>query len=217
MSFIAKLRKHFIGIVTDIKIQRLFFVCFGMLICNVFMWVESGHELEPFIRICYCLLFIPMALIFGRKWIPIQYLVIAFSVLYFNRWYNPVSFILVSVVAIRHRKFMIPLFVMYTMAVLVCLGVAQRSWRHGAWHLLFCIWWYYVVIDIKKELGKRLYLTVSESRIIKQMAEGKTIKEIDGFSQSTIFEKLKKARERNKIGSNEKLVTLYREDMSQSE
>lgn len=217
MGFINKLKNHFKEIFTDIKLQRLFVVAIGMLICNLFMWIESEYKVEPFIRICYCALFIPMALIFGRKWVPIQYVVIAFSVLYFNKWYNPLSFILVSVVAIRHRKFMIPLFVAYGFAVLVCLGIAQRSWRHGAWHIFFCLWWYYVVIDIKRELGRRVYLTVSESKIVKQMAEGKIIKEIEGYSQSTIFDKLKKARERNKVDSNERLVELYKEDMMKSE
>lgn len=193
--------------------QRLFIVAIGMLVCNIFMWIESGYDVEPLIRICYCILFIPMALVLGRKWIPIQYLIIAFSVLYFNKWYNPVSFILVSVVAIRHRKFMIPLFVMYGLAVMVCLGIGHRSWRHGAWHLFFCIWWFFIVTDIKNELRRRLYATVDEVNIIKQLAEGKKKKEIEGFSQNTVYDKLKKARKRNNVEDNEQLVELYMEDI----
>ena len=192
--------------------QRMFIVGIGMLICHAYMYLDSDYRIEPLIGICYCILFFPMALIFGRKWLPIQYLVIAFTTLYFNKWYNPISFVLVDIVAIRHKKYRVPLYVAYGIAVLLCLGIGHRNWAHGALHTLYCVAIYFIVLDIRQELKRRLKVTDDELAIIKQMANGKEMKEIEGFSPNTIYVKLREARIRNGVKKNYQLVELYEAD-----
>lgn len=212
-----KLKAHFTDLFSDEKMVRLFVVAIGALICDVYMYVDSGYKIEPLIRICYCVLFFPMAMIFGRKWVPFQYLIIAFSILYFNKWYNPTSFFLVACVALRHRKYRVPLFVLYGIAVFICLFISRRNWAHGLLHALYCVSIYFIALDIRSEFKRRLKATDEELAIIKQIAEGKEMKEIEGFSEYTIYAKLREARLRNNVRKNYQLVELYEETRRQEE
>ena len=60
---------------------------------------------------------------------------------------------------------------------------------------------------------KKLILFDDEKKILDQLCEGKIYqKEVEGFSENTIYRKLKAARERNGNITRDQLVELYRKE-----
>ena len=60
---------------------------------------------------------------------------------------------------------------------------------------------------------KKLVLFEDEKMILDQLCEGKVYqKEVEGFSENTIYRKLKAARERNGNISRDELVEKYRKE-----
>ena len=60
---------------------------------------------------------------------------------------------------------------------------------------------------------KKLVLYEDERMILDQLCEGKVYqKEVEGFSENTVYRKLKAARERNGNVTREQLVDAYRNE-----
>lgn len=210
---LKSLRDHFKKIFIDKQMAYIFIAAICFTICHVYMFIDSGYMIEPLIRICYCGLFFVMALIFGRKWMPLQFLVIAFSVMYFNRWYNPISFLLVAAVALKYPKWKIVLFVVYGIAVIICLAISNRNWAHGFLHYGYCAGVYLICVDIRREFRSKevLILTESEKEILEQLKNRKLKKEITGYSKNTVTQKIKDAMERNNCSTEGELMCKFKE------
>lgn len=209
-----KLKRHFAVIFADTQFMWIFVASILMTICHVYMMIDSKFMIEPTIRVAYCCIWFPMALIFGRKWMPFQFLIIAFSILYFNKWLNPTSFLLVATVAFWYPKYRNHLFVIYGAAVLVCLGLAHRNFAHMTLHCIYCVGIYFVLLGLKQSLQAQscLILTLDEKDILSQLSAGKLRKEIDGFSKNTITKKIQEAMERNNCSTEGELIHRYKEN-----
>ena len=169
--------------------------------------------IEPLIRISYCIIFFVMTLIMGRKWLRWQFILIAFSILYFNKWYNPISFLLIVAVVFKFPRMKKPLFVVYVFAVLICLGLGRRNFAHAVLHYGYCIGIYLICMDIRKSFQSTccLLLTHDENEIIKQLASGKMKKEVTGYSKNTVTDRVKAAVARNNCSNDGELICRYKD------
>lgn len=82
-------------------------------------------------------------------------------------------------------------------------------------HMTRSVWFiviiYYVINN--KFNRKTLILYEDEMKILDQMCDGKVYqKEVQGFSENTIYRKLKAARERNGNLTREELINLYKSE-----
>lgn len=211
-----KLKKHFSLIFSDTQFSWIFAASILMTICHVYMLIDSEYQIEPLIRVCYCFVWFPMALIFGRKWMPFQFLLIAFSVLYFNKWLNPTSFLLVAAVTFWYPKYRVKLFVFYGAAVLVCLGIGNRNFAHMTLHCIYCLGVYFVLLGVKQSFRAQgcLVLTIDEKDILSQVANGKLKKEVTGYSKNTVTKKIQEAMDRNSCSTEGELVCRYKDNNS---
>lgn len=75
----------------------------------------------------------------------------------------------------------------------------------------------FYVLDNKFD-RKKLILYDDEVEILSQICDGKTYqKEVKGYSENTVYRKLKAARERNGNISKEQLIDLYKEEFQNNE
>lgn len=211
-----KLKRHFAIIFSDAQFTWIFAASILMTICHVYMLIDSGFQIEPLIRVCYCAIWFPMALIIGRKWLPFQSLIIAFSVLYFNKWLNPTSFLLVATVTFWYPKYKNILFMIYGAAVLVCLGIGNRNFAHMTLHGIYCVGIYFILLGLKQSFQANccLVLTIDEKDILNQLSSGKLKKEITGYSKNTITKKIQDAMDRNGCSTEGELVCRYKDNTS---
>lgn len=168
------------------------------------------------------ILFIPLALIFKKKGFSIFYLcyavllvfVIAFEETYlFN---NFSALFMICLAMMIQPKFKIWGIVLYFTAVCVAFLLNSESLIHFMIHLVRSVWYIQVVFYVldNKFDRKKLILYEDEIKILEQLSSGKMYqKEVEGFSENTIYRKLKAARERNGNLTREQLVNLYREEM----
>lgn len=208
----SRLNNHFKLIFSDQEFQYVFICAVLMTICHVFMYIDSGYQIEPLIRICYCAVFFIMSLVYGRRWFPFQFLIVGFSVMYFNKWNNPTSFLLIAFVALMYQKWKKVLFISYGFAVAICLCIGHRNWAHAVLHILYCAGVYLLLLYIRKSFQNKykLKLNDDEKEILSQMEAGKLKKEIEGYSKNTITSKIQSAMERNGCSSEGELLFRYK-------
>lgn len=208
-----RVKRHFFNLIQD-KVLCWTFLVWAILISNhIYMLIDSGYKIEPAIRVAYCCVYLILALIMGRKCWNFQMLLIAFSIMYYNRWNNYTSWIFVLIVSYRNYKYRAVLYSIYAAAAIVCIAIGHRDITHTCLHFThcFCIYFLLELAKIQLNSEKPLNLTDDELIIIKQLAAGKLKKEITGFSKNTVTAKIKDACRRNKCIEGE-LIWRYRQN-----
>lgn len=205
MSFISKLK-------SDRLLLKSIVCVFILSLCHWIQFYRSGFMIQPLIRAICASSYVLVAFIFGRKAWPCVLFVWAMSLVYFNRFCNYTSFIMILIAAGKRKKLLVPYILAYGVSVLISLYLYKDTYTHLLIHAGGCYFFYNVYMVIMQKLEpalKPLELTQDEEIIIRQLAEGAEIKEIEGFSQNTIFSKLKDARLRNNCERNCNLVERY--------
>ncbi len=169
------------------------------------------------------LLYIPVALIFKEKCFPYFYLVYSVILVFliafektclFNNF--TALFIVCIVIMFDSKKAGIAI-ALYFAAVCIAFSINGESIFHFLIHMARSIWFleiaFYVLSD--RFNRKKLVLYEDEEKIIVQLCSGKVYqKEVEGFSENTVYRKLKAARERNGNISKDELIELYRKEHS---
>ena len=129
-----------------------------------------------------------------------QMLLIAFMILYCNKWNNYTSWVIFLIVAYKHYHYRNYYILAYVIAEVVCLAIRRRDIVHICLHFTncFCIYCLLGLAKIQINSAKELVLTDAELVILRQLASGKMKKEIKEFSKNTITAKIKEACDRNK-------------------
>lgn len=202
--------------INNLKSDRLLLksiVCvFVLAVCHWIQFTRSGHMVQPLIRAVCASCYVLVAFFFGRKSWPIVLFVWAMSLVYFNRFCNYTSFIMILIAVGAKKRLLMFYIIAYSSAVLVSLYLYKDSFTHLLIHFFGCYFFYNVYVMVMNKLApelKPLELLIDEENIIRQLAQGVEIKEIEGFSQNTVFAKLKEARIRNCCERNCQLVERY--------
>ena len=225
---------------------------FECLICLLFLtvchWVQffrSGYNIQAGIRGICTIVAIVITLITGRKYWSQTLFLWAITILYWNRFHNYTSFIMILIAIWMKPKNKIFYLLVYSFGVLASCVLYKDTVTHIVIHGLGCCFFYIIfaamyhitqyfksiirflhkenrkILNENKKLkaeisklkqleDKELILNPDEETIIKELCSGKEIKEIDIYSQNTIYVRLRQARDRNNCINNDELIARYK-------
>lgn len=196
----------------------------SFLIAVLYFWKGYQEEFLPgtWAIIGINLIYIPFAFIFNRKGFPyfnLIYALVLVFILAFVKTYlynNYSALFIIFVVIMILPKIQVQALLFYFLAISVAFAINEEAIYHYFIHITRAVWFFYIfnfVIEKKYE-RKKLILYDDEIQILDQLCNGKHYqKEVEGFSENTIYRKLKAARERNNCKTREELIELYRTEI----
>lgn len=170
------------------------------------------------------LLYVPFILIFKKKFFSFFYLaysIIVVFILAFTKTalYNNFSALFViCIVYMLNPKLKVPALIAYAIAACTAFILNDEGIIHFLSHMTRSAW-FVIVLDYifqHKYDRKALILYEDEKQILEQLCDGTMYqKEVQGFSENTVYRKLKAARERNGNVTRDQLVEMYRKSKQQ--
>lgn len=188
--------------------------------CMSFFYIDSGKRVEPFIYALYFLAFVISVFFFGRKCLPVLFLVYAAGATQDTAFINCTVFFILIFMSWLFPKWKIPMFFIYALEIVVVCFRHDKTVFHLLAHFSFCIIFYFFSNLVKDKIVKQAYKDISgqieelkleekEEIIVRQLAEGKLMKEITDFSKNTKSKYLHSAMERNDCKTAEELAARY--------
>lgn len=201
----------------------LFTIVISVLLSCLYVWkgIKTEFSLFGCIIIGMNLLYVPIAVLFSKKGFPYYYISYSAFLIFsmtFEQTYlynNYTALFIVCVVIMIQPKIRIPAIIMYFVLVTVAFAINEEILYHYFIHIVRSIWYVGLIEFVlnDKFRRKKLVLYEDERMILDQLCEGKVYqKEVEGFSENTIYRKLKAARERNGKVTREQLVNAYRNE-----
>ena len=186
------------------------FICIGL---HLYQFIDSNYRIEPLCHLIFSIGFSPVIFIFGRKgsywywWLWANLLAVN------TEFQNYTAFVIICIFIALNSKMKIPSLVLYACEIVFVATVRHKTPVHIAIHVANCICIYYAIKYLLKPtvLRNKLDLTSDEIYILEELLNGKQQKEIDLFSQNTVTNKLKQAKERNGIATTDELLKRYKE------
>lgn len=183
--------------------------------------IQSGFLWETWVIIALNVLYIPFAICFRQKSFSLYFLIYALVLVFLSAFektfllnnFTPL-FICCIVIGLK-PKWQKYIFALYFLCVTVAFILNEESALCFLIHIVRSIWFILCVLYVLDNhyVRKKLVLYEDERKILDQLLEGKVYqKEVEGFSENTIYRKLKAARERNGCKTREDLLDLYRKE-----
>lgn len=185
---------------------------------------SDGFSVWAFIIIAFDFLYIPLAFIFKKKMISLFCLIYSFALIFILAFdktflYNNFSALfLVCIVFMINSKFTKVALCSYFSFVCVAFLLNEENLIHFFLHIVRSLWFILIVKNVLNNQfnRKKLNLYEDEIRILKQLTNGKVYqKEIEGFSENTVYRKIKNARERNGNISKDELLKRFQQEFPQ--
>lgn len=183
---------------------------------------EDGFNTGVWLILSINVLYIPCVLIFTKKSFPYFYMVyslILVFILAFEKTFlfnNFSALFILSIVILYNQKLELPGYILYFISTTIAFVLNEESLVHYLSHIARSLWFIQILtVTIHRTYTrKKLILYDDEKEILRQLSNGKVYqKEVIGFSENTIYRKLKSARERNGNITRDELVELFREEM----
>lgn len=200
----------------------------SVILSALFVWkgFQVGFNNLAYVIIVVNFMYAPLALIFGKKMFPFFYFVYSAIIIFgtaFDKTYlfnNYTGLFIVSIVVMLKPKLRWFALIFYFAMVSVAFCMNEEKIYHFFIHIVRSLWFIgiveYVLND--KFRRKKLVLYEDERDILDQLSKGMVYqKEVVGFSENTIYRKLKAARERNGNLTREELVNQYRNEKEELE
>lgn len=189
----------------------------------LYFWkgIQSGFTLWAYIVIGMNFLYIPFSLIFQEKvFAPFHlvYAILLVAVIAFTKTYlynNFSALFIICIVVMINPKIRNISFILYFVAVCIVFAFNEENLCHFLIHVFRSAWFIAIVLYVtdSKFDRKKLILYEDEKKILDQLLDGKMYqKEVEGFSENTVYRKLKAARERNGGITREELIELYKQE-----
>lgn len=193
---------------------------------GLYVWkgFSDGFSVWAFIIIAFDFLYIPLAFIFKKKMISWFCLIYSFALIFILAFdktflYNNFSALfLVCIVFMINSKFTKVALCSYFSFVCVAFLLNEENLIHFFLHIARSLWFIVIVKNVLNNQfnRKKLNLYEDEIRILKQLTNGKVYqKEIEGFSENTVYRKIKNARERNGNISKDELLKRFQQEFPQ--
>lgn len=207
MSFINNLK-------SDRLLLRSIFAVALLAFCHWIQWYRSGYMMQPLIRAVCASIYVILATFTGRRLWSWMLFIWAMSLVYFNRFCNYTSFIMILIAIGFKPRLKSPFIAIYVMIVTVCLYLYKDSWTHFVIHFLGCYFFYQIFLYAMQRLQhekKILDLEPQERQILQALANGKQQKEIEFLNKNTVTKKLNNAKARNNCTSTGELLAIFKE------
>lgn len=182
---------------------------------------KEGFILLSWVVISLNFLYIPFALIFKRKYFCYYYIVYALVLIYFNAFTktylhnNYTSLFFIFIVILIIPRFKISAIIMYFVAVSIAYSLNEEKIYLYLLHIVRMFWFYYVFSSVLDSKYKRKHLVLydDEIKILTQLSKHHLQKSIqfEGYSESTIYRRLKAAMKRNNL-SKQDLIEEFKKE-----
>ena len=196
-----------------LKADRGFFIIFTIhLLLSFFHLVYSFRtdHWQCYVRAGFCFFIALSIFLFQRKGFSVSILIYAYTLLYFNNFYNYTSFVFLIFAIITTPKLTVPALIAYAANLIPALVYRQNEIPAMGIHALNCTWVVaFIEFAVLKKTGKTLNLTDDERLVLEELSEGKLQKQIEAFSQNTVTKLLKCAQERNRCRTKQELLNRY--------
>lgn len=193
------------------------------ILCALYVWkgFAEGFFIGTWIIALMNFLYIPAAAIFKRKCFSYFYLIYAVIIVFmiaFEKTFlfnNFTALFLVCIVIMIKPRVRFIAMSLYFLAICVAFSINGETVFHFLIHLTRTIWFFGTVFFVTENNfeRKKLILYEDEIKILIQLCDGKIYqKEVEGFSENTVYRKLKAARERNGNLTREQLIELFKKE-----
>lgn len=181
--------------------------------------LQSGFLLGTWIVIAMNLAYIPLTVVFRRRsfsWFCLVYAVVLVFLTAFEKTLllnNFTPLFLVCIVIGLRPKWKWFALSLYFLSICIAFALNEESALCFLIHTVRSLWFILCMLHVLDSHfeRKKIVLYEDERKILDQLLEGKVYqKEVEGFSENTIYRKLKAARERNGCKTREELLDLYR-------
>ena len=202
----------------------LFTSAVSLVLGLLYLWKGFKNGFPPMGCIITFLnfIYIPFALVFSKKGFPYFYLlysaVLIFSIAFEETFLynNYTALFIVCIVIMINPKLRLPAIAFYIVLVTVAFAMNEEILYHYFIHIARSIWFIGIVEFVlnDKFKRKRLVLFDDEKNILQQLCNGKVYqKEVEGYSENTIYRKLIAASERNGNLTRDQLLEEFRVEM----
>lgn len=182
-----------------------------------FHYFAANNLLLCLVMMAYFFILSILTLFFQKKGVYIWAFIGANILVYFNKYYDFTSLILLLLAFQINKKHIIASFTFYIANTILSMQVQHIGAIHTFLHIfisVFIIILYQtknnrLVLNVKEYDKKDLILTADEENILRELAKGKKQKEITFFSVNIVGKKIRNARERNNIATTEELLMRY--------
>lgn len=183
--------------------------------------ISEGFIPGIIIVISMNLIYIPLVFIFKRQGFSVFYLIYAIILVFLisfeetKLFNNYTALFMVCIVMMIQPNLEFFIYIVYFVSVCIAFTLNGENLIHFFIHIFRSFWFISIVSYVLNNRfdRKKLILFDDEKKILDQLCEGKIYqKEVEGFSENTIYRKLKAARERNGNITRDQLVELYRKE-----
>lgn len=197
--------------VTEEKITLSTFVIAVVLVgLHTWQYVKSKYEIRALVNLIMASIYVLCSLIFGIKSLSYFLVIYAFVWLPFEEFDSLTSlFLFLSAVSLNKKLWVC--FLPYCICVFMTYMFLDLEISHvgiTSCYILF-FWNVYKGIREKHSEIKPLVLTDEEEMILKELCDGKEVKELN-MSEKTAYNKLREARQRNNCLTNKELKQQYK-------
>lgn len=205
------IKENTTGIITRLTIAGSLL----LVICYAIQCVETCPLYKPLAYGSLSLAYIIVTVFTGRKYLHHYFFAAGLVYLFVIRFDNYTPFTLV-LIACYMRPSCLPFYIGGYIA-----GTIYQFWNydddftHVFIHYITCAFMFLGLEALREKERKRepLALTPAEEDILQQIADGAEIKAITGYSENTIYKKLREARERNELINNTELIARYKKQL----
>lgn len=194
----------------------------SVILCALYVWKAFlsknffwGSWIVPAVNLLYVIL----AFFLNRKafvWFYLLYSVVLVFLIAFEEtclFNNFTALFMLCIVIMMKPSIKYAAISLYFAVVSIAFLINEESIVHFLIHIDRSVWFLgsiFFVLNSHFE-PKKLILFEDEEKILEQLCSGKIYqKEVEGFSENTVYRKLKAARERNGNLTREQLIELYK-------
>lgn len=209
-SYISLVNDHFLFYTSLLSILH------GILL--ILKGITDTFSFLGWIVITFDFLYAPLAFIFKRKLFPPFYLlysIVLTFILAFDKTFlynNYTALFIVCIVIIVKPKLVKIALPLYFISACVAFALNEENLIHFFIYIIRSAWFVGIVtFFVSSEFQrKKLVLYDDEIKILEQLRSGKMYqKEVEGFSENTVYRKLKAARERNGNLTRDELLQAF--------
>lgn len=181
------------------------------LALHIIGYFDSNGKFEVIVRACAVALYPLFVFIGGRKGLRFWGVIYAYILFWYSGTLFYTPFIMIALLSTKFSLFRtIIVFLLYAILVSVRSTINDIAPFRVIFHALKCCVFYFgIKFLVENTEPQYLELSPDEILILDELAKGKNLNELTIFSSNTICKKLKNARERNGIKTNEELVMKY--------
>lgn len=187
-----------------------FIIALVLVGLHSWQFVKSDFEIRALVNLVMAIIFVITSLFLGNKGLSYFLVTYSFVWLPFEEFDSLTSLLLfLSAVSLNKRLWIC--FIPYCIGVFMTYMFQDLEISHigvTACYILF-FWNVYKSIREKHSQIKPLVLTDEEEIILKELCEGKEVKELN-MSEKTAYNKLREARQRNNCLTNKELKEQYK-------